>query len=119
MTEDYIRAALAGVLNAPARTPALRPLAYVKYPPRELRPVPQSDGSFNVEVALYGFEYKHRGPRPKAPSTVDTDAVQQALNEMLPDDLHVTAVEPRQTSVLLTLHEGDDSHGSKLFPKSR
>lgn len=119
MSENYIRAALAGVLNAPARPPALWPLAYVKYPPRELRPIRHPDGSFIVEVSLYGFEYKHRGPRPKAPPTVDAEAIRHTLNEMLPDDLYVAAAEARHTCVLLTLHEGDDSHGTKLFPKSR
>ena len=61
-----IIAAVVGVVNAPIpqRPPALAPLAYLKYPRRELRPRLDSDGALTVCLMKWGWEYKHRGPRP-------------------------------------------------------
>ena len=67
MRTDRLTAALVEVLNAPTRPPALRPLARLKYPGRELQSQVNPDGTATVTLALYGWEYKHRGPRPKTP----------------------------------------------------
>ena len=88
---DKLVEILTGVLNAPARPPALQPLARVKYPGRELYPHAVAGG---VVVSIYkiGHEYKHRGPVPKKLPLIRPAAVQAALNDALPDGLSVTAV---------------------------
>ena len=94
MDMDKLSDILAGVLNAPARPPALQPLARVKYPGRELYPHAVAGG---VVVSLYkiGHEYKHRGPVPKKLPLIRPAAVQAALNDALPDGLSVIAVRDR------------------------
>ena len=94
MRTDRLTAALVEVLNAPTRPPALRPLARIKYPERELQPQVSPDGTL-FTLAFYGWEYKHRGPRPKTPPPIDPAAVQAALNDALPDGLSVIAVRDR------------------------
>lgn len=93
MDINFITAALVEAINAPTRPPALRSLAYIKYPTRELQPQVNSEGSLAVSLALYGWEYKHKGPRPKIPPNIDTVAVQTVLNSALPDGLTVIAVQ--------------------------
>ena len=99
-----ILAALVGVLNAPARPPALWPLARIKYPDRELRPQVSPDGTL-FTLALYGWEYKHRGPRPKTPPPIDPAAVQAALNAALLDGLSVIAVQDHGTKITVKIKE--------------
>lgn len=102
---DRIVRALVEVINAPTRPPALRSLAYIKYPARELRPQVNPDNSITVNLAPYGNEYKHRGPRPKTLPHIDTVAVQAALNAVLPDGLSVTAVHDHGTKVTVKIKE--------------
>lgn len=97
-----IMAALVDALNGPTRPTALFPLARVKYPRRELAPRLLADGSLTVTLALYGWEYKHRGPRPKPPP-VDTAAIQTAFNAVLPDGCRVSAVQYTGTSIILNI----------------
>ena len=104
MLDREIVAALVEVLNAPTRPPALRPLARIKYPERELRPQVCPDGTL-FTLALYGWEYKHRGPRPKTPPPIDPAAVQAALNAALPDGLSVIAVQDHHTKIIVKIKE--------------
>ena len=90
--EKKIIAALSEAINAPDRPPALWPLAYIKYPPREIRPVEQPDGSYTVDIYLWGYEYKHRGPRPKLLPPIVSAAIQTALNDALPEGITSTDV---------------------------
>ena len=103
MRTDRLTAALVEVLNAPTRPPALRPLAFIKYPGRELQPQANPDGTATVTLAFYGWEYKHRGPRPKTPPPIDPAAVQAALNAALPDGLSVIAVQDHGRQVAIQL----------------
>lgn len=105
MRTDRLTAALVEVLNAPTRPPALRPLAFIKYPGRELQPQANPDGTATVTLALYGWEYKHRGPRPKTPPPIDPAAVQAALNAALPDGLSVIAVQDHHTKIIVKIKE--------------
>ena len=75
---DKLVEILTGVLNAPARSPALQPLARV--------------GGFSIRLYKFGHEYKHRGPVPKKLPLIRPAAVQAALNDALPDGLSVIAV---------------------------
>ena len=103
---DQTVRALVEVINAPTRPPALQPLAYIKYPPKELRPQVNPDGSLTVSLAFYGWEYKHKGPRPKTPPHIDTVAVQAAFNAVLPDGLTVIAVQDHGKHIILTVQGG-------------
>ena len=107
MLDREIVAALVEVLNAPTRPPALWPLAFIKYPGRELQPQANPDGTATatVTLALYGWEYKHRGPRPKTPPPIDPVAVQAALNAALPDGLSVIAVQDHGTKITVKIKE--------------
>lgn len=98
-TAERIRAALSEVINAPDRPPALWPLAHIKYPPREVRPVEQPDGSYKVALALAGYEYKHRGPRPSYPPAIDPVEIRIALNGRTPNGLYVSDVEVCETCI--------------------
>ncbi len=105
MRTDRLTAALVEVLNAPTRPPALPPLAFIKYPGRELQPQANPDGTATVTLAFYGWEYKHRGPRPKTPPPIDPAAVQAALNAALPDGLSVIAVQDHHTKIIVKIKE--------------
>lgn len=93
------------VINAPTRPPALRSLAYIKYPTRELQPQVNPDGSLTVTLALYGWEYKHRGPRPKALPRINAAAVQAALSSALPGGFTVIAVHDHGTKISVKVKE--------------
>lgn len=111
MSEGAIITALAEVLTAPARHPAFFNLSRPLYP-RELR-VYQTGTSFVVEVDKYGFSRYKRNRRyksPNPPPTVDTKAIQTALNVLLPDSIFVAAVTDNGTFIKIfikeeTLHE--------------
>lgn len=93
MTIDQkIIAALAGALNSSPRARALAGLAYVKYPPRELAPRRLSDGTLAVNVARWGWEYKHRGPKPKVVVPIDPVAVREALAPIMPEGVTIHKV---------------------------
>lgn len=105
MDQEQVIAALVEAINAPTRPPALWPLAYIKYPARELSPQVNPDGSLTVNLSLYGWEYKHRGPRPKALPRINAAAVQAALNAVLPDGLVVIAVQDHGKKFQITIKE--------------
>lgn len=92
MTEEKLIAALAGALNGSPRARALAGLAYVKYPPRELAPRRLSDGTLAVNVARWGWEYKHRGPKPKVVVPIDPVAVREALAPIMPEGVTIHKV---------------------------
>lgn len=102
MITSQIVAALVGALNSPTRPPALWPLAFVRYPMRELRPRLDSDGALTVCLMKWGWEYKHRGPRPPRPVPVDTAAVTAALADA---GLPVVSVEDFGPGLRITLKE--------------
>lgn len=97
--------AVVEVLNASTRPPALYPLARVKYPYRELQPKIVSDGTIVLRCALYGYEYKRRHPRPKAPPAVDPSAIKEAFNIALSPRFAVLSVEARETEILMILED--------------
>ena len=102
LDEKQIMAALVETVNSSTRSPALSPLAYIKYPWRELCPDVTPDGELSFDLAFWGWEYKHRGPR-KPPGYVNPAAIQTALNAALPDTCAVTAVEDRKTHIKIIL----------------
>lgn len=105
MDTQSIIAAVVGVVNAPItqRSPALVPLAYLKYPQRELRPQVNSDGTISVKLAKWGWEYKRRRTKPESPPPVDPTAVQEAFNSALPDGIIITAVQDYGTYIQIKM----------------
>ena len=51
MDINFITAALVEAINAPTRPPALWPLAFIKYPGRELQPQANPDGTATATVS--------------------------------------------------------------------
>lgn len=98
-----IVAALAGEINSPARSPALNPFARLLYPPRGVVVNNLPDGAVVIELAKIGYEYKHRGPRPKQAPHVDAEAISQALAPSMPHGVKIRAVNQTPRSILLTL----------------
>lgn len=105
MNGQQLAVAVGDVVNHAPRPPALRPIAYIKYPAREIRPVLIQDGSWRVSLALWGYEYKHRGPRPKNPISIDWEKIMRTLNLLLPDGLSVCAVEVHRENIEIFLEE--------------
>lgn len=100
MEPSLITAALVDAINSSTRPPALYPVAYIKYPRRELCPTVNPDG-ISYCLALWGWEYKHRHSPRKPPPVIDTAAIKAALNAALPDGYTVTAVEVRKTHIII------------------
>ena len=74
---------LLALFNGAGRPPALRPFAYIKYAYRELQPEEHEDGTVSVKLTVSGWEYKHRGKRPRMPPTLDIPVIQTAVDKHL------------------------------------
>ena len=101
---EKVVAALVGALNDPHRPTALYPLARIKYPMREIQPVCQ-DSTIMLTLKKYGYEYKHRGPRPKTAPVIQADKIRQILNNALSPVFIVESIEDTETSVILTVRK--------------
>lgn len=104
MMDNRIINALVDALNGSTRPPALYPLARIKYL-REIDPIFKADGSMVFVLAKWGWEYKHRGPRPKKPPQVDTAAIQAVLSAALPDGYTITAVQDQGKKLTVFIKE--------------
>lgn len=104
MTDNHLIAALAGALNGSLRARAFAGLAYVKYPPRELAPRRLSDGTLAVRIARYGYEYKHRGPKPPI-YPINTAAVHNALAPVMPEGVTIQNVVDCGRYITITFKE--------------
>ena len=105
MNTQEIVAALGEVLNGSPRSPALAGLSRPRYPMRELTPQQLPDGTLSVKLTKWGWEYKHRGPRPKQPYPSNPAAIRAALSGVLPDGVTIQAVEDHGTYLLIILEE--------------
>lgn len=63
----------------------------------------EADGTLSVTLALRGWEYKHRGPRPPVPPPVDVDAVHAALSAVMPEGVKIFAVKNCGTYIKITM----------------
>ena len=102
MERKVIEKAVVDVVNDSTRPPALKALAYIKYY-RECQCQELPNGCYSVRLALWGYEYKHRGPRPKTPPEIDAEQIRLVLNALLPGDLYVAVVENHQTYIHLII----------------
>lgn len=94
--EEKLAVALAGVLNSPARP---RGLAFVKYPTRELRIKSLSNGDVEATLSKYGFEYKHRGSKPKTPPPVDLEYTAAVITRAIAPDFSLISIEDIGTAI--------------------
>ncbi len=102
MDLDDAVTALAGALHASAGAPALRGLALPRYPAREFRPREEGNRAV-LHVSKIGWEYKHRGPKPKHPPIVDPAAVRATLNRVMPSGVVAVAVVDKETYISVVL----------------
>lgn len=105
MDVKQIVAALGDALTRSPRPPALAGLSRPRYPMRELAPQQLPDGTLSVKLTRWGWEYKHRGPRPKQPYPINPAAVRVAINAILPDGVTIRAVEDHGTHLKIYLEE--------------
>ena len=70
------------------------------------------DGSWRVSLALWGYEYKHRGPRAKSTSKIDAEMLQCVFNALLPHGLSVSDVEVSSKSINIYITEREEKHGN-------
>lgn len=86
MNKEKIQAALVELLNAPPgqRPPALGTIARLMYPPRGLVPLEQDNGGLLAVLFKWGYEYKHRGPKPKTPPPADCKGIRGILVKHFP-----------------------------------
>lgn len=94
MDATKIMDALAGVIMAPVRHPGLYGLDRPMYR-KELR-LHLTETGVAVEVDKFGYaRYKRnrRYQKSTPPPPADTNTIRAALNEALPDDIRVSAVE--------------------------
>ena len=99
---DSLIAALVEVLNASTRPPALRCLARVKYPLREIQPTVYPDGTVEIALSRVGHEYKHRGARP-ANVPVDLEGVKEVLESALPNGYHIFEASITEKKIILKI----------------
>lgn len=94
LSNAAIIAALVEIINAPPgqRPPAFDTIARLMYPPRGIALLEQEDGVLLVIVKKWGFQYKHRGPKPKVPPPADCEGIRQILSEQMPG-IKIVAVE--------------------------
>lgn len=101
---NQIITALGDALNSSPRPPALSGLVCPRYYKAFFLKY-LGDGEFTARLYKYGWEYKHRGPRPEKPYPCDPAAVRDALNAVLPDGVKVKAVEDCGTHIILRMEE--------------
>lgn len=86
MDKRKITAALVEQINAPPgeRPPALDTIARLMYPPRGIVLLEQDNGGLLAIVHKWGYQYKHRGPKPKVPPLADCEGIKEALQNRIP-----------------------------------
>ena len=98
---DTLSRTIMGALQS--RPPALWPFAVPKYL-RECQVHEQTDGIYSCRLALRGYGYKQRGPRPKNPPVIEPGAVAVAFNRVLvPLGFYVTEIEETGTHLILIM----------------
>lgn len=75
------------LLNAPPgqRPRAFDTLARLMYPPRGVIISEQDNGDILVTLFKWGYEYKHRGPKPKTPPPADCEGIREIIANRFPD----------------------------------
>ena len=99
--EALIRNTIWGVLVS--RPPALRAVAVPKYL-REIVIVKQDEHRMTVFLALWGFHYKNRGSRPKAPPIIDVSAI-AAIFDSAFQAVYIVSARSTGTHIVLELEE--------------
>ena len=100
LSNAVIIAALVEIINAPPgqRPPAFDTIARLMYPPRGISLLEQEDGVLLVIVKKWGFQYKHRGPKPKVPPPADCEGIRQVFSQQLAE-VEIISVEDHGSQV--------------------
>lgn len=104
LLDDDLREKITRVINGP-RVPALYSLAYIKYPTREVRIIQCANGIMKVFLARRGYEYKHRGPRPKNQLYIEAEELKAIFNRALAPKYSVLEIEVQNTYIIIRLKE--------------
>lgn len=113
ISESELIVVLSDLLNGSERPTALRHFARIKYPMRELQPHKPQDGTISCRLTLSGWEYKHRGPKPKEIPILDMEEIRLALNSCLPNGLYVSSVKNQNYFVEIYIQE--EKEDEKIF----
>ena len=90
---------IAALVEIPGqRPPAFDTIARLMYPPRGISLLEQEDGVLLVIVKKWGFQYKHRGPKPKVPPPADCEGIRQVLSQQLAE-VEIISVEDHGSQV--------------------
>jgi|GEM_PF-6464661 len=101
--EEFIVRFFVGVLNDPHRKYAFKDIARLKYAYKELRFEQLGQNQCRVTLSKYGFEYKHRGKRPKEYPEVNTDRLAAAINNKLPAGYYIVGCVDEGPDIIITL----------------
>lgn len=99
-----LRDKITRVLNGP-RVPALYSLAYIKYPVREVSIFQCANGTMEIFLARRGYEYKHRGPRPKNQPYIEVKELTAVFNRALAPKYTVLEIEVQDKYIIIRLKE--------------
>lgn len=102
LTEAEIKAALGDAINPPRPRP-LAPIAYVRYPSRDLIITQLEAESAVITVAKWGWHYKRKSPRPSRPPSANPVEIKTVLNERLPAELYISEVNDLGTHIQLKI----------------
>ena len=91
---------LAGVINSPARPHGL---SHLKYPLKELKFHTLPNGDLEATLPKYGFEYKHRGSKPKTPPFVDLKYTAAVLTCSFTPDYVLVSIEDIGTAIKIII----------------
>ncbi len=106
MDEHKITTALVELINAPPgqRPPALGTIARLMYPPRGIALLEGDNGGLLAIVSKWGFQYKHRGPKPKNPPPADCEGIKRVLQHHIPG-VKIISVEDHGSQIWIHMEE--------------
>ena len=105
---NNLQNALSGLLNNPDRVSALRCLAYIKYPTREIIVRHETETTCIVTLYFWGFEYKHR-TKKKSPAYIDEAGMMSAFNAVLLPQFYVYHIDVYHSHVDVCIQIRRDS----------
>lgn len=108
-----IAARLVDVLNNASTRP--RGLAYIKYPTRELKLHTLPNGDVEATLSKCGWEYKHRGSKPKTPPVVDLNYTAALLTQALAPDYRLVSIEDVGTAIKIIIRRKESCFYSVYF----
>ena len=100
ISENELCTRILGVINGPQHP---RGIAYIKYPTRELKLHTLPNGDVEATLSKYGWEYKHRGSKPKTPPFVDLKYTAAVLTCSFTPDYVLVSIEDIGTAIKIII----------------